>query len=129
MQTIILLMSSPREKRNCHRRESHEISYLELVLKFSEIFRISLKPYKCKTLGLVMYVQLYYLAVDDIFNKKNFIFSVRNDPEPKRNSVHNIQINNKIHSNVYHVFYSLNSHQCVSAAIPVIQRVMLLLLD
>jgi hypothetical protein len=63
-------MSSSREKRNCHRTDCHEISYLELLLKFSELFTFSLKPYKCKTLGVVTYVQFCHLAVDDFFNRK-----------------------------------------------------------
>ena len=76
---------SPREKRNCHRTDCREISYLELVLTFFELFRFSLKPYKRKKLGVVMHLQLCYLAVDDFFNRKT-----RNDPEPKRNFIRSI---------------------------------------
>ena len=41
---------------------------------------------------------------------------------PCINQIHNIQTTNKIHFNMYDVFYSLNSHQHVSAAIAVIFR-------
>jgi hypothetical protein len=44
------------------------------------------------------------------------------------NQLHNMQITNKIHYNVYDVFYSQVSHQHVSAAISAIFRVILLLL-
>jgi len=40
--------------------------------------------------------------------------------------IRNIQITNKMHLNVYDVFYSLYSHPHVSAAIAAIIRVMLL---
>jgi len=43
-----------------------------------------------------------------------------------RNAIYNISVTNKLHFNVYDVFYSLNSHQHVSAAIAVIFRVILL---
>ena len=46
---------------------------------------------------------------------------------PYINQIHNIQITNKMHFNVNDVFYSLNSHQHVSAAIAAIFSVMLLL--
>jgi hypothetical protein len=41
--------------------------------------------------------------------------------------VHNIQITKKMHFNIYAVFYSLYSHQHVSAGIAAIFRAMLLL--
>jgi len=40
--------------------------------------------------------------------------------------IHNIHITNKMHFNIYDVFYSLYSHQHVSAAFAAIFRVMLL---
>ena len=43
------------------------------------------------------------------------------------NQVHNTQTTNKMPYNVYDVFYSQFSHQNVSAAIPAIRRVILLL--
>jgi hypothetical protein len=123
-------MSSAREKRNCHRRDCHEILYLELLLKFSEIFIISLKPYKCKTLCVVMYVQLCYLAVDDSLNIKT-LHCLRGTIRSSRETLFITyeQITNKIHFSIYHIFYSINSHQHVSAAIPAIFRVMLLLVE
>ena len=95
-----LLISNPKERPNCHRTDCHEISNLELVLKFSELFRFSLKPYKCKILGVVMHVQLCYLAVDYFFNRKT-----RKNPEPKRKFFRSTSITNKIHFNIYHIFY------------------------
>jgi len=41
--------------------------------------------------------------------------------------MHNIKITNKLHFNVYDVFYLLNFHQHVSASIAAIFSVMLLL--
>jgi hypothetical protein len=41
--------------------------------------------------------------------------------------IHNIQTTNKMHFNVYYVFYSLYSHQHVSATTVAIFRVKLLL--
>jgi len=43
------------------------------------------------------------------------------------NQAHNAHITNKKHFNVFHVFYSLNSHQHVSATIAAIFSMMLLL--
>jgi len=43
------------------------------------------------------------------------------------NQVHNTQTTNKMPYNVYDVFYKQFSHQNVSAAIPAIRRVILLL--
>jgi hypothetical protein len=43
-----------------------------------------------------------------------------------RNGIYNISVTNKLHFNVYDVFYSINSHQHVSAAIAAIFRVILL---
>jgi len=39
------------------------------------------------------------------------------------NQIHNIQITNKMHFNVYAVFYSLNSHQCVQGDTSIIIRI------
>jgi len=38
------------------------------------------------------------------------------------NQIHNIQINNKMHFNIYDVFYSLNSHQYVQGDTSIITR-------
>jgi len=39
------------------------------------------------------------------------------------NQIHNIQITNKMHFNVYDVFYSLTSHQCVQGDTSTIIRI------
>jgi len=39
------------------------------------------------------------------------------------NQIHNIQITNKMHFNVYDVFYSLHSHQCVQGDTSIIIRI------
>jgi len=39
------------------------------------------------------------------------------------NHIHNIQITNKMHFNVYDVFYSLNSHQYVQSDTSIIIRI------
>jgi len=78
-----------------------------------------LKPYKSKTLGVVMYVQLCHPAVDDFFNR-NTLYCLWGTIRSQREALFIIyeQITNEIHFNIYHIFYSINSHQYVSAAIP-----------
>jgi len=39
------------------------------------------------------------------------------------NQIHDIQITNKMHFNVYDVFYSLHSHQCVQGDTSIIIRI------